>query len=273
MAWLKLLSAYGDATNDYQGYQSVLAEAKNAMPKKFPKEPDPDFSLLGFRECAPLLRLARTEGVGKLRTTPVATSRDLLNYGWEMAGWQMGTRYRFVNYSWGVHEMAEPIYKTTTAEVEGLMPFFKREADAQIQDYNASLKRLEFIEGLFYLVGFSIPPTDAARETLAGTRLFVKRCWLRPADLEWQCRTLWDVGALPDIPELIESMQSEGGSLAAASALTYLSSINSDGLRQLPKGAELKYSVGESLPEPTLVKVRAVFDRKFKEVDNFARAQ
>jgi hypothetical protein len=59
----------------------------------------------------------------------------------------------------------------------------------------------------------------------------------------------------------------------AAMVLSYLSDLNDDALAQLPKGAELKYSTAETLPEPTLSQVRAVFEKKYRDLDNFARAQ
>src|SRR5258708_7855676 len=179
-----------------------------------------------------------------------------------MAGFQRGTRYNFVNRRWGVPELAEPIYKTVTTEVEGYLPFFRQSSKANLPSYPECLQRLELVDGLFQLVGFSAPPTDTESVTLAGARLFVKRCWLRPRQLEWQVRALWDGGAPQDIPELIQAIQAEGGSLAASEALAYLSSLGTEALRQVPQAAELKYSVAETLSEPTAVKVRAVFDRK-----------
>ena len=270
-AWVKLLSAYPCAANDFQNFSKELEQARSA-PTRLPSDSDKDLSLFGFKEVAPLLRLAHTEGTGKLITTGALTSRDLLNYGWEMAGWQLGSRYYFIRYSWGVREYSEPLYNTATTEVQGWMPFFRRQADAHIANYAASLSRLESVEGLFHLVGYSLPPNHDGNQTTESARLFVRRDWLRPLDLEWQVRSLWDV-ALAEIPEVIRSMQNEGGSLMAASALGYLSALNAEALRRLPQGADLKYSIAESLPEPTRVQVGAMYDRKYKDIDIFERAQ
>ena len=270
-AWVKLLSSYPCATNDFQNFSNELAQA-NRAPSRLPSETEKDLSLFGFKEVAPLLRLGHAEGTGKLSTTAALTARDLLNYGWEMGGWQLGSRYRFIRYSWGVTEYSEPLYSSATLGVEGWMPFFRRRADTQLANYRGSLSRLEMVEGLFHLVGYSEPPNHQGSATAESARLFVKRYWLRPLDLEWEVRTLWDV-ATGEIPDVIQSMQSEGGSLMAASALAYLSAIDNEGLRQLPKAADLKYSIAETLPEPTLVKVRATFDRKYRGVDIFERAQ
>ena len=165
------------------------------------------------------MRLGRSEGPGKLIPVPVVTSRDLLNYGWEMTGWQMGSRYRFVNSRWGVHEVADPIYKIVTSEVEGLTPFFKRDADAHIANYAESLKRLEIVEGLYHLAGFSVPFTDNATITVQGARLFVKRCWLRPAEFQWQARALWDGNGFSDIADLARSLHEEAGASGVVAVL------------------------------------------------------
>ncbi len=270
-AWVKLLSSYQCAPNDFQNFSNELAQAIRA-PAQLPSGTEKDLSLFGFKEVVPLLRLGHAEGKGKLSTTGALTARDLLNYGWEMGGWQLGSRYSFLRYSWGVKEYSEPLYGSATLAVEGWMPFFRRDAEAQISNYAASLSRVEMVEGLFQLVGYSVPPNHPDGTTAESARLFVKRCWLRPLDLEWEVRALWNV-AVSEIPDVMQSMHSEGGSLMSAYALGYLSAVNNEALRQLPKGADLKYSIAESLPEPTLAKVRALFDRKYKDVDIFERAQ
>jgi hypothetical protein len=272
-AWLDLLSAWSPAANDYSSYLKTLGEATNAVRKALEERPETDPSLVGVRELAPLLALAHTEGVGKLVPTPVATARDLLNYGWEQTGWQMGARYSFVRFRWGVPELAEPIYKIVTGNAEGLMPFFSRERDAKIQNYRECLKRLQLVEGLCHLVGFSTPPTDSDDETLEGARLFVKRAWMRPLDFDWQARALWDMNAITNIPELILSLHEQGGCFAASEALGYLAPLKREALRQVPQGAQLKYSLAESLPQPTVLKVKAMFDEKFRDMDNFSRGQ
>jgi hypothetical protein len=270
LAWLQLLSGYSLARNDYTGYTKLLSEAKKGM-EKLPKEEIDEASLMGFRECAPLLNLAPKEGVGKLIPTPVATARDLLNYGWEMTGWQMGCRYRFVYSSWGVRDLAETIYKPVTTQIDGLMPFFKRGADINLATYDASLKRLQMVEGLFQMVGFSRPAVEGPGPEAA--RMMVKRCWLRPKDLEWQVRSLYDDKHIPDIPVLLTAYHSEGGSLAAAFATIYLLRLNNEALAELPNGQGIQFSIAESLPQPTYMKMRVTFERKHKNLDDFKKGQ
>jgi hypothetical protein len=273
LAWLHLLSAYTPMSYDYQGYSKTLAEVSKAVSKPLAQEQELDPSLAGLRETAPLLNLGHTEGIGKLVPVAVTTSRDLLNYGWEMTGWQMGARYNFVQYRWSVRELAEPIYRLATTEVEGLMPFFRRLADAHVYNYPECLRRLEMVEGLYYLAGFSPPPADTNEVTLAGTHLLVKRCWLRVDDFEWQARALWDANAIAEIADLIQTLRDQGGYDGRAKALAYLVQLNDQALQKIPNGLDLKYNLAESLPYPTPLKAQGMFDRKFGKLDSFARAQ
>jgi hypothetical protein len=190
-----------------------------------------------------------------------------------MTGWQLGARYLFVRYRWGINETAEEIFKTVTTSVNGLMPFFRRAEYAQIGNYSECLSRLQMIEGLFALVGFSPYPPDTKSVTPVGARLFVKRAWLRPGDFQWQVRMLWDGDSIREIPDLIQGLREQGGELAASVILAYLNSLSDDALHRIPNGAELKISVGESVPQPTAAKVKAVLEPKFKELDNFYKGQ
>ena len=271
-AWMQLLEAYSAAQYEYHGYTNALSQAKKAMEKQLKKESDGDASMIGFRECAPLLNLARTEGIGKLVPTASVTARDLLNYGWEMTGRQMGARYFFVNQRWGVRDLAETIYNPVTTQVEGLMPFFKRQSEANLLHYDESLKRLQMVEGLFQTVGFSTPAVGDAKPG-EQARLFVKRCWLRPREVEWQARALWDEKHVSDVPNLIASLHAEGGSLADAFITHYLSSLNREAIGEIPGGEGLLFSIAESLPQPTYMKMRIVFDRKAKDLDDFKKGQ
>jgi hypothetical protein len=109
--------------------------------------------------------------------------------------------------------------------------------------------------------------------SLASARLLVKRCWLRTGDFQWQVRALWDANAIPDIPDLIQSLRDQGGYAGKVVAVDYLSGLNEQTLRKIPGGTELKDSLADSLPHPTVLKARALYDRKFSKLNDFARAQ
>lgn len=271
--WVKVLSAYKDSPCDYHGYTNLLQEAQKTAQINGKLETGQDPSLVGFRQIAPLLRLAHTEGVGPLSPTPAVTARDLLNYGWEMNGLQMGSRYSFVAYLWGVPELAKGIFETVTGELDGLMPFFRRPQDANIYNYDESLKRLQMVVGFFHRVGFSTPPFDSKVSQLETAHLFVKRWWLRPCDFEWQTRVLWDAGAIGEIPDLMNTLQTEGGALATVEVLQYLETLNNEALAKIPHAVDLKYQFAETLPQPTRLYVRCVYDRKFKTLGNLERGQ
>lgn len=273
LVWLKLLSSYSPAADDFRGYSAALTRATNTIAKADKPDQGADASLFGLPEMSPVLRLGNTEGVGKLIPVGAVTARDLLNYGWEMTGWQMGSRYYFVNYAWGIHDLAESIYKKTTAEIEGLMPFFKNEYYSGIAHYDESLKRLQMIEGLYYLVGFSVPPTDTNHVTAAGARLFVSRWWLRPSDVEWQVRTLWDAEAGGDISPLLRTSSEQAGSLGTAFALRYLISLNAEAISHVPRAAELRYSLAKAMPQPSTLTARILAEHEGGANDNLLRAQ
>ncbi len=135
------------------GFESRLLARRTSSKSLARGESEPkattDLSVHGLKELSPLLRLAHAEGVGPLTPIPVASDRDLLNYGWEAAGLQMGARYRFVNNLWGVRELGQSIRQATRTAAEGWTPFFENGRVSKVANYEASLRRLELVEGLF----------------------------------------------------------------------------------------------------------------------------
>src|SRR5262249_34468733 len=135
-AWIGLLASYEPAPGDFQGYLGVLKSTQAALKQAADKAVEgQDDCLAGFKECAPVLRVARQAGEGPLIPAGTVTARDLLNYGWEMAGLQMGGRYRFVQVRWGIREQARPILQAAGAAVPGWMPFFLSTQYTRNPDY------------------------------------------------------------------------------------------------------------------------------------------
>jgi hypothetical protein len=128
------------------------------------------------------------------------------------------------------------------------------------------------VNGFFYRVGFSDPPFDSKVSPSETARLFIKRWWLRPCDFEWQIRVLWDANAINEIPGLMNSLQTEGGSFAAIEMLQYLDALGKD-VSFIPRGRELQYELAETLPQPTRLYVRCVYDRKFRGLGNLQRGE
>jgi hypothetical protein len=207
--------------------------------------------------------MGQKEGVSKLAPTAVATARDLLNYGWEMAGLQMGARYHFVSDYWGVPERAKPILDTVTSNVQGLYPFFKNSADANLYNYQECLLRLQHVSSIYNFSGWSPNPFQTPWTTTNSASIFVKRCWLRPELFDWQARSLWDDNRFDLIEKVVDSAQQEEGPPGAVAVLRYVNSIRQDLRASLPKAQEWMSASVEQLPQPTRTGVYATWNTKF----------
>jgi hypothetical protein len=274
-AWIDVLKTYAssrEAKGDFD-YTAVLNTATAALRKTVAPDPSLDPSLHGISELAPLLRLGHTQGTGKLVPTAVASAADLLNYGWEATGLQMGSRYRFVAGMWGVREQARPIYQTVLREIPGLVPFFMNEETAKTYNYRQSQQRLENVDGFNSLVGWSSHPFSNASASNKTAAIFVKRCWLRPSEFQWQARSLWDVGDFTQISELIDAFRQEAGSAAAAEILLYLTGIRSDLRAPIPRVNEFMAALADRLPQPTKVYIDSVWEQRFQGKPKLAQAQ
>jgi hypothetical protein len=303
LAWLRLLGAYPARTNEYRAYLGPLRAATNAMGQALTIQGS-DNSLKGFRETIPLLHLAQQEGVGKLAPTAAATTRDLLNYGWEATGWQMGTRHLLLQAT--LPQNSRQIYDAVLPELEGLGPFFSAQQRGRrgglgegtdlafllemlemfetqghirapktfaLDEHPEYLARFELIEGLMPLAGFTPPAAEPGeKEGEAGRRL-ARRCWLRYGDFELVARALWDEAAYSDLISAMNEYSGQGGALATVSMLRYLSELNEDEFQKLPEAREMQVKLAQSLPEPSLTQADAFFDSKFRSLDAFGRAQ
>jgi hypothetical protein len=273
MAWVELLSKIPATDKEFSRHRDLLRTVSQSLSKKPQPDRASDSSLLGFKETVPLLKLGRDEGSGPLLPTAAVSVRDLLNYGWESAGIQMGGRYRFVARMWGVAEQARPILRTVTGEVEGLIPFFLTQERAKTFNYADSMLRLQLVDGLFDLVGWSPSPFIAKAGPVEGAHLLTRRAWLRSKDFEWHVRNLWDGNLIPEVTRYMEVLRDEGGPLAATEVLQYLTSINKNERTNVPKADVLMPQLGEKLPETTKIHLSAVFQRKYGDKDPFEIAQ
>jgi hypothetical protein len=263
-AWIDLLARYPDRPEDGLDFMPALRNVTNTLAQLEKPSDGMDASVYGFNETAPLMQMGQNEGIGKLSPTAVATARDLLNYGWEMTGLQMGARYHFVNERWGVPERAKPILETVTGKVQGLYPFFKNAQAANIYNYQECLFRLQRVGDIYNFAGWSPNPyfTNSARSS-GSAELFMKRCWLRPDLFDWQARSFWDEGRFDYIAQLVDSVPQEEGPRGAIAVLGYLNSIRRDLRGPLPKADEWMAAMVERLPQPTKFSVHAVWDTKF----------
>lgn len=268
-AWLELVGGMPAAANDLTAHKSAAESALKANPRRDEKDP----SLRAFALTVPLLRMGHTNGIGPLLPVAVATVRDVLNYGWESAGQQMGSRYRFVNRSWGIPEQAKPIMQTVTGEVEGLIPFFMNQEQAKTFNYMDSLLRLQLVDGFYDLVGWNPTPFTKKAKQPEAAELLHRRCWLRPRDFEWQVRNLWDAGLLPKLMDSTMALRDEGGPMAAAEMLQYFTSINLEYRTNFSNLEPLMVQLAERLPQPSRLYISAMWQTKFANKESVPVAQ
>jgi hypothetical protein len=270
-AWVHLLDQFKATTNDFAGYKNDLVSPRKFFSGKVNWEGAADPSLVGLKETGPLINLGKSEGVGALIPTAALTTRDLLNYGWEMTGLQLGTRHRFVDKSWGVHDLAATIRSGSVANVEGMQPFFDNERMSHSANYRAMLARLQLVNRLQLRNGWTDNPfaTSAAK----NAQIFVNRAWLRPTEVDWQARSLWEANDFAAISDLFEYHYANGGMLSAAFSLHYLASVRQEELKQFPQTKELIGKFAQKLPYINERYVHALYEQLTKGKDTFERAQ
>ena len=257
----------------FAAHKEKIRSVADALPKELKDTGNLDASLFGFKEFAPLAKLGRVEGVGPLVPVAAVSTRDLLNYGWESTGLQMGARYRFVNRRWGVPELARPIYRNVTMEVEGLQPFYNTQEQANTYNYPATLARLQLVEGLFDFIGWSPSPFIPKAGEKEGARQFARRCWLRTRDFEWHARSLWDGDDLPEVTRYMEELRDEGGPLAAVEVIQYLFQIDPKDRTNIAKADPLLHQMAAKLPETSQAHRNAVYTAKYGTNNPFITAQ
>ena len=271
-AWLYLFNEFPRQAFDYSGYEPAL-RAAIATSKQIglAERTAEDSSLIDFASVAPVLKLAPKEGLGKLIPVATVTARDLLNYGWESTGLQMGARYNFVEHMWGVRELATPILNRVTREIDGLLPFFAVPLRSPTNDFAQSLYRLQLVDNMDSRMQVSAHPFGQKSAGIAAARLFYRRCWLRPQQIQWQSRSLANAGALDEVETLIRKYHPRCGPVADYLALDYLQSARE--VRSLKWYGQLTEELAESLPTPNRVVVNALFLKRYWEASGFKRAQ
>ncbi len=268
-AWLEVLRNMPAAANDLTAHKQEAESAIKGNPRREAREA----SLTGFTLVVPLLRMGHSNGVGPLLPVAVATVRDVLNYGWESAGQQMGSRYRFVNRNWGIPEQAKPIMQTVTSEVEGLIPFFMNQEQAKTLNYMDSLLRLQLVDGFYDLVGWNPTPFTKETKQPEAAALLHRRSWLRPRDFEWQARNLWDANLLPKLMDSVKALQDEGGPMAAAEMLQYFTSIDVEHRTNFSNIEATMVTLSEKLPQPTSLYISAQYQTRFAKQEPVAMAK
>jgi hypothetical protein len=282
-AWVEMLSEFSPGTLDYRGYVDDLKRAQTELEKIWPPEPgeawESDLSLIGFDAVSPLLEHGYAEGWGRLIPVATVTARDLLNFGWEMTGVQMGRRHMFVNEAWSVPERAAKIADTVLPQVSGMDAFFKLKSYKQAKRLLNNVDRLQGVDLLGYRLGLDFVHA-ASDQSAIGDRaeLFYRRCWLRAAQIKHQCRTLWNSGAGDRLVGFADRVHAEGGTLCDADMLrTFLFTLKSADTElelQFAGKHETEERLGRALPHcPSLLMEIAAKRGRRENAGDFEVAQ
>jgi hypothetical protein len=271
-AWVDMLRQFPPTSLDYTNYQPTL----NDIPEPALVQPvdEADKSLIGLKAAAPLLELSYEQGEGELIPVGSVTARDLLNYGWEMNGLQMGSRYNFVKNNWGVYDLAKSIFDAATRDIQGQSAFFKNDFQKSAFNLQSTLFRLQMVDGMSWMVGADIQPFSKDMNDAKAARLFYERCWLRPYDVRWQAWTLCYAQQREEMVQVLKQYHQQCGPLSDIVSLEYLSDWFSQSQAEQVNGLiPLKTQLADSIPVPIPVKLNALFEERYAHMSNLDRAR
>ena len=269
--WRKTLNDLPASPNDYTGYAGKL---KNIHPATaLERDVQDDLSLTGLKKFAPLLQLGYEQGVGKLIPTATVTARDLLNYGWEMNGLQMGSRYYYVQQVWGIPDLARTIFSAGTHDIEGQMPFFRNDFQNQVSNLQESHFRLQMVDDLAWRSVLDIQPFAKDITDTNGARLFAKRCWLRPYEVRWQAYSLARSGLCDEMIRLLQRYHSNCGLKSDVISVEYLQDWSDKEIDAQPGLRDLKEQIVEGMVEPCGLQISALYRKKYATLGNAERAK
>ena len=259
--WRSVFERFVPSPVDYTGYMAKL----KAVPPQDPlNHPDAeDASLTGLDAFAPLLQLGYEEGAGKLVPAGVLTARDLLNYGWEMNGLQMGGRYFFARQRWGVPELAETLYKRATRNIEGQAPFFPSPEQGSVFNLQTTLYRLQLVDDVAWRVDVNIQPFAKDTSNPEAARLFHRRCWLCPYLVRWEAWSMAKASLSGDIIPLLRRYHEECGLKSDEITLEYFRDCwNTNDFEKVAGLRQLRTDIAKSMIDPTAIQFFALADEE-----------
>lgn len=215
--WIQTVAALTPLSDDFLSYTDALQRAQQE-----PEEnEEQDGSLLGLAEASDLINLGYREGWGSLGPVAVASARDLLNFGWEMSGQQIGARHYFVRHMWGVYDLAKEIQNTWRTNLLGVNNFFYDLKEPQPLVHDEPLRmeafmRKSVLAEYFFRMG---DPAQPRKERVADYSRFN---WLRRQGIEEElaapaCLHDWDTQAA-----LAQRLENEAGRLSRVELLAAL---------------------------------------------------
>jgi hypothetical protein len=255
---------------DFHGYADALAKINPATDSSRSEDP----SLAGWSDAAPLIDLGYREGLGKLTPVAVVTARDLLNYGWESSGLQMGARWKFFALRLGARKEADAVAKAALRAVDGSEVFFVEYPynfqnendppptwDFAIRPHLENFARLQEIGGPDG--AWVVPYKSFHRNKGKNALLWVRRCWLLPDQLLNQSRELYFSHLWDDISPTLLRMHREGGPRVDNAALRfYAYGLTPVGAKRVAGSDELRVELLKAQTETSVsaAKVMQVFD-------------
>jgi hypothetical protein len=270
--WVNTLRDFPASAHDYNGYADKLKAISSSNSPAHPNESE--LSLAGLSEVAPLLELGYEQGTGSLIPVATVTARDLLNYGWEMNGLQMGARYYFVRRKWCIPDLAETIYQRGTRDIGGQAPFFPGNLQGKVFNLQETLYRLQMVDDLGWRVNVDIQPFAKDPSNGDGARLFYKRCWLRPYEIRWQSWVLAKANLPDEQLQVMQRYHAECGPKSDVLTLEYLGDWFTDkDFDARPKLKQLREQIAEAAAEPTELQVTALYHKRYAGLANAEKAQ
>jgi len=253
LEWLDLLRRRS-SDPEFGRFRDAITSCSRRLQEQLKVRPTTDVALVGVEAMAPLYRLAEESSTGPLRATPVATMSDLAGYGWEMAGWQLGARYRFLEDRYGSPEDARPVKTACLQTMESWSPFFEvsREGD---ETRRAAMDRLQYVTETLRFAGQKIPPFsgDGAPDPALTAQRFLRACWLEPLHIARYSMLLSAGGLSSEASPTLERLLDEGGFLQVAPLLTYLAGRNTAQMKKsYPELIPLRHRVATEAPQPNL---------------------
>jgi hypothetical protein len=272
-SWIDCLRKIEPTEDDFSGYKEELqkqgarlkTELKDVAAKK------QDMSLLGFSGAAALIEMGHREGVGKLIPVCVATSRDLLNFGWEATGLHMGARWKFVEGKWGVHELSKSIKDSVCLKVSGLDLFFIETGPEMGAQQMATADRTLYLGPILGLIVHN--KEWWKNNVVHDFEEYSSRSWLNADCIRSQISSFYHAMYPKRIMPYIESIRAEGGPLTDSAILQWFAfDLRSDAVPKVPGSKEYKLKFAHEQKQPTHVTITILWD-DYKKLEVFERGK
>ncbi len=261
MDWIECMRKFQPEPLDFHGYTEALQKIKAVEPRQAREEDD--LSLIGLNDAADLINLGFSEGVGKLTPVAVVTARDLLNFGWELNGVQMFSRWYFLRNFSGDQATANSIAKTTLANIDGAEVFlcpspFTFDAARPPETWRyirrarvTDSRRLQDLDSPAGSWAAPMRAFDTGKPQNA--RLWLRRCWLNGTLIGNQCREHYFSNLRDEIAPDLTRWRAEGGPRLDAQLLEFFIptlGLDAEGLVECPGTAEVLRQLIDSRHEP-----------------------